>query len=302
MNQNNHFTIQKENEGIMDFYVLSPGSMVSFNQISTYNWSKGDSSIFSDRMLVLNFCTKGRCDVTLDQNQSAIVSEGQVCASTILPVRDFYYPGKLYEGIQFYLDRSVLDQEKQPQFLSPMGIHVEELAATFCHKNGIYLNQMSSDLKESVRKMWNIKGTATLECLRYFTIRLLHDLMDMPTESEIGSFFSRAQIAIVKEAEAIIMNDLSKRITAKEMAAHFGISESSFKLYVKGILGDSYLSYFRQKRMEKAAELLRDTDLKIIEVSNAVGYENQGKFAKIFAETYGIAPLEFRRLGRFQAL
>ena len=92
------------------------------------------------------------------------------------------------------------------------------------------------------------------------------------------------------------MQDLSKRITAKEMADRFGISESSFKLYVKGILGDSYLSYFRRKRMEKAAELLETTDLKVIEISNAVGYENQGKFAKTFAETYGVTPLEFRRL------
>ncbi len=68
------------------------------------------------------------------------------------------------------------------------------------------------------------------------------------------------------------MNDLTRRITAKEMADRFGISESSFKLYVKGILGDSYLSYFRKKRMEKAAELLESTSLKVIEIANAVGY------------------------------
>lgn len=82
------------------------------------------------------------------------------------------------------------------------------------------------------------------------------------------------------------------------MASHFGISESSFKLYIKGILGDSYLSYFRKKRMEKAAELLENTDLKIIEISNTIGYENQGKFAKVFFQMYGITPLEFRRLSQ----
>ena len=79
------------------------------------------------------------------------------------------------------------------------------------------------------------------------------------------------------------------------MADRFGISESSFKLYVKGILGDSYLAYFRKKRMEKAASLLASTNLKVIEIANMVGYENQGKFAKVFADEYGISPLEFRR-------
>ena len=45
---------------------------------------------------------------------------------------------------------------------------------------------------------------------------------------------------------------------------------------MKGILGESYLAYFRKKRMEKAAEFLESTNLKVIEVANSVGYENQG--------------------------
>ena len=134
--------------------------------------------------------------------------------------------------------------------------------------------------------------------MRYLTVRLLHELMNMPAESEPDTYFTRSQIAIVKEAEALILSNLTRRITAKELAERFGVSESSFKFYVKGILGDSYLNYFRKKRMEKAGELLESTTMKIIEVANAVGYENQGKFAKVFAETYGVSPLEFRRLSK----
>lgn len=120
----------------------------------------------------------------------------------------------------------------------------------------------------------------------------------MPSESEPDAYFTRSQIAIVREAEALILSDLSKRITAREMAERFGISESSFKFYVKGILGESYLAYFRRKRMEKAAAMLESTNMKVIEIANAVEYENQGKFARVFAETYGVAPLEFRRLSK----
>ena len=73
-------------------------------------------------------------------------------------------------------------------------------------------------------------------------------------------------------------------------------------MYVKGILGESYLAYFRKKRMEKAAEFLESTNLKVIEVANSVGYENQGKFAKVFAETYGVLPLEYRRLPEIRSV
>ncbi|WP_448903395.1 hypothetical protein [Eubacterium sp.] len=38
----------------------------------------------------------------------------------------------------------------------------------------------------------------------------------MPCQSDTDGFFTRSQITIVKEAESIIMSDLSKRFTAKE--------------------------------------------------------------------------------------
>ena len=149
-----------------------------------------------------------------------------------------------------------------------------------------------------VKETWTSKEDLEIGSLRYLTVRLLHELMNMPAESEPDTYFTRSQIAIVKEAEALILSNRTRRITAKELAERFGVSESSFKFYVKGILGDSYLNYFRKKRMEKAAELLESTTMKIIEVANAVGYENQDKFAKVFAETYGVSPLEFRRLSK----
>ena len=49
---------------------------------------------------------------------------------------------------------------------------------------------------------------------------------------------------------------------------------------------------------KKAAELLRTTDLKVIEIANSVGYENQWKFARVFADRYSVSPLEFRRLSQ----
>ena len=149
-----------------------------------------------------------------------------------------------------------------------------------------------------VKETLTSKEDLEIGSLRYLTVRLLHELMNMPAESEPDTYFTRSQIAIVKEAEALILSNRTRRITAKELAERFGVSESSFKFYVKGIPGDSYLNYFRKKRMEKAAELLESTTMKIIEVANAVGYENQGKFAKVFAETYGVSPLEFRRLSK----
>ena len=285
-------------EGQLALYTLAPGIRLSFNEIYTSSWEKGDSSIFGERMLIVNFCIHGRCDVSLAKNRYAIVKENQVCISTVMPTKDFYYPRSLYEGIQLYLNLDILHDENGQDFLSALGISLEQIVEIFCEKDGLYLHQMNDTLRTLVKDAWDGKDDIEIGTLRYLTVRLLHEIMLMPAESETDTYFTRSQIAMVKEAETLILSDLTRRITAKELADRFGVSESSFKFYVKGILGDSYLNYFRKKRMEKAAELLETTNLKVIEIASAVGYENQGKFAKVFADTYGVSPLEFRRLSK----
>lgn len=290
-----HLSFHKEQQGTVEFYGIAPGVSISFNEIYSSSWTTGEGKVFTDHMLILNFCLDGRCDVSLAGGCYAIVEKNQVCVSTILPTKDFYYPGRKYKGLQIYIDRTM---DGETDFLNWMGIDVEQIEALFCGTDGLYLHRMKDELSDFVKEVWKMKEKPEWGMLRYATVRLMQELMKMPHESEMRSYFTRSQIAIVKEAEALILQDLSKRITAKEMAERFGISESSFKLYVKGILGDSYLSYFRKKRMERAAELLKSGNRKVIEIANAVGYENQGKFAKVFAGIYGMTPLEFRRLRR----
>ncbi len=142
------------------------------------------------------------------------------------------------------------------------------------------------------------KVCSEIGTLRYLVVRLLHELMFLPIESNPDTYFTRSQIAIVKEAEELIFGDLSRRITSKELADRFGVSEICFKFYVKVILVDSYLNYFRKKQMGKAAGLLDATTTKMIEIANAVGYENQRKFAKVFSEVYRVSPLKFLWLSK----
>ncbi len=292
-----HFVLEKENNSRLDYYILAPGVGILFNQIYVSSWEKGNILI-SDRILNLNFCVDGRCDVSLKHNQYAIVKKGQVCISTISPDKDFYYPGKVYEGVQLFIDLQVIDELKENHFLAFLGINAVDIAHVFCGKKGIYFRQMNDNIEGIIRNVWASKEDQEIPALRYLTVRLLHEVMSFPDKSERETYFTRSQIAIVKDAEQFILSDLSRRVTAKEMAERFGISESSFKLYIKGILGDSYLSYFRKKRMEKAAELLESTNMKVIDIAIRVGYENQGKFAKVFSNQYGVSPLEFRRLSK----
>ena len=289
--------LEEENNSRLEYYVLSPGVGISFNQIYTGVWRK-KHLLNTDRFITLNYCLNGRCDVTFTGNRHVILKKGQVSVHTIFPNKELYCPGKLYEGIQLFIDLQVFNQSRDDQFLDMLGIDPNLLSLHFCSETGIYIREMNERLSELVTSAWNNRKDMVIPHLRYLTTVLIHDVHTLPAESESTTYFTQSQIAIVREAEELILSDLSRRLSAREVAERFGISESSLKLYIKGVLGDSYLSYFRRKRMEKAAELLEDTDKSIAEIASLVGYENQGKFAKVFFEHYNVTPLEFRRLSK----
>ena len=53
--------------------------------------------------------------------------------------------------------------------------------------------------------------------------------------------------------------------------------------------------YVVQRRIERASELLRDTNDPIIEVAQQVGYENQSYFTTLFKRETGYTPAVFRK-------
>jgi len=82
--------------------------------------------------------------------------------------------------------------------------------------------------------------------------------------------------------------------TVDSLADAAGMSRSSFAARFKELLGQTPFDYVTQWRMQKAIELLRDGDKKLIEVANAVGYETDAAFSKVFKRIVGTAPGEYR--------
>lgn len=52
--------------------------------------------------------------------------------------------------------------------------------------------------------------------------------------------------------------------------------------------------YLVEKRIAKAKELLRNSDLSITEICVAVGYESLGSFSTLFRKMAGLSPSEYR--------
>ena len=81
----------------------------------------------------------------------------------------------------------------------------------------------------------------------------------------------------------------------EELAAIAGISKYHFQRLFRATYGRSPATYLTERRIERAQDLLRATNLTVTEVCHAVGFSSLGSFSSRFRELVGETPSEFQR-------
>lgn len=120
--------------------------------------------------------------------------------------------------------------------------------------------------------------------------------------SECCDMIARRRGSINNEALNLAMQLLQEEYahdwTIKELAERFHFNPSYFSSMFKQYTGVGYLDYLTNVRLEKAAQLLRESDKSIKLLSAHVGYPNTAYFIKLFRGRYGLTPTEYRRVQR----
>jgi YesN/AraC family two-component response regulator len=87
-------------------------------------------------------------------------------------------------------------------------------------------------------------------------------------------------------------NDVN--LTQTSIADHFGVTCSSLSLQFKKKQGINMMDYLHMLRVEKAKELLSTSDMKIIKITEVVGFGNVKTFIRVFKNFTGLTPGIFR--------
>jgi AraC-like DNA-binding protein len=83
--------------------------------------------------------------------------------------------------------------------------------------------------------------------------------------------------------------------TIGTMAEATQMSESHFQKLFKAATGTTPLAFVREKRLEKARELLEANHEQICEIGRKVGMPHDSHFTRDFKERYGKTPTAYRR-------
>lgn len=100
----------------------------------------------------------------------------------------------------------------------------------------------------------------------------------------------------IEKAKKVIKDNINNEdLNLKLVADHIHVSPCHFSVIFKKKTGETFIHYLTNLRMEKARELLLNTDKKVYEVSYDVGYENPTYFSTLFKKSTGLSPFEYRR-------
>jgi two-component system response regulator YesN len=100
---------------------------------------------------------------------------------------------------------------------------------------------------------------------------------------------------LIQEIIDYVQERMKNNITLRDVAEQFSFSPNYLGLLFKEVTGKNFSEYLIMMRLEKACDLLKNTNLKIYEVADVVGHRYLPYFSRQFKETYGVTPLEYRR-------
>lgn len=92
-----------------------------------------------------------------------------------------------------------------------------------------------------------------------------------------------------------IKNNCSFHLQMDQIAAKCHYNPSYFSRLFKKYTGYTFTEYLNNARLERACELLSQTDMPIDDVISASGISDRSKFFKDFANKFGVTPKKFRK-------
>ena len=122
-------------------------------------------------------------------------------------------------------------------------------------------------------------------------IKLAGLIMDKVQEARFSSNGS----AIVKNVRKFLDMHYASEISLTTLSEQFHINSAYLSELFKYHVGQNFSDYLIQLRVENAKVLLKDRQLKIIDVAYLVGFSNSGYFSTVFKKHVGKTPAEFRK-------
>lgn len=144
------------------------------------------------------------------------------------------------------------------------------------------------------RELYESASYADRTFLQLKALELLMLLERIPQESEIGSYYSAEQTALVHHLRDHLLTNREGYVSLAQLAAEHEMSVSHLQKLFKQVYGVPVYRYIKEYRLEQAAVELVRSRKPITEIAQHAGYDNASKFSESFKKRYGKTPSRYR--------
>jgi AraC family transcriptional regulator len=102
---------------------------------------------------------------------------------------------------------------------------------------------------------------------------------------------SPARLRKIKE---LVQEKLEEDLSLEEMARTVGLSAAHFSQVFRNTTGQTPHQCLLWYRVQRAKEMLRSAEMRVLDVAIACGFKTQQHFARVFREMCGASPTEYR--------
>lgn len=112
----------------------------------------------------------------------------------------------------------------------------------------------------------------------------------------LGSFLGAIDgNKVINKAKNFLKKHYAEQIRLADLAEYMHISESHLSRLFKKNIGMSFTQYMISIRIEAAISLMNNTNLKVYEIAERVGYQNVEHFSRVFKHITGKSPKEYMK-------
>lgn len=143
-------------------------------------------------------------------------------------------------------------------------------------------------LPQSERARWCVWKSVEL-------LYLLSTQDEQGTDTLPGSMPDRNITRLLAEISQYMEDHLDEPLTIPALSRRACLSATTFKEGFRRLYGFPVHTWLRQRRMERATELLRDSSLSVLGIAQSVGYGSASQFSAAFRRQYGVPPAQYRK-------
>ncbi len=152
----------------------------------------------------------------------------------------------------------------------------------------IEMNTPNSILISSDQDIELLASTANLYALQKWFNDYIIKVID-----EVGKISKKRNSSIVSDVKKYIDENYNKEVSLENVAATVFVTPYYLSRLFKKEMGNNFNNYLTEVRINKAKQLMRNTNRSIKEISFDTGFNSQPYFCMVFKKLEGISPSEY---------